>query len=189
MPRERHVPPPLRVSPPCARVSRADHSTSMSHRPSRGHRASHHRRDDDDSDDSRRFDDDLSQRSGPSDSSRATSTTASSSSRRRRHRATRSMPSSPLGRGTNARDGDAISMMMDSAAVGTPTADAFADEPPWTTLTVTARAFADGTPVHAARKRRFCAVMEGLANGGARGVYEAARCPGCLLYTSPSPRD
>ena len=68
-------------------------------------------------------------------------------------------------------------MMMDSAAVGTPTADAFADEPPWTTLTVTARAFADGTPVHAARKRRFCAVMEGLANGGARGVYEAARCP------------
>ena len=35
-------------------------------------------------------------------------------------------------------------MMMDSAAVGTPTADAFADEPPWTTLTVTARAFADG---------------------------------------------
>ena len=69
-------------------------------------------------------------------------------------------------------------MMMDSAAVGTPTADAFADEPPWTTLTVTARAFADGAPVHAARKRRFCAVMEGLANGGARGVYEAARCPG-----------
>jgi len=89
------------------------------------------------------------------------------------------MPSSPpLGRGGNARDGDALAMNADRRDVGTPTADALADEPPWTTLTVTARAYAKGRWVSAARKRRFCALMERLANGGARGVYEAARCPG-----------
>ena len=89
------------------------------------------------------------------------------------------MPSSPpLGRGGNARDGDALAMNVDLRDVGTPTADALADEPPWTTLTVTARAYAEGRWVSAARKRRFGALMERLANGGARGVYEAARCPG-----------
>jgi len=69
-------------------------------------------------------------------------------------------------------------MNVDRRDVSTPTADALADEPPWTTLTVTARAYAEGRWVSAARKRRFGALMERLANGGARGVYEAARCPG-----------